>query len=207
MLGRSLMAWWLGLPIFTAMTQVQSLRRQLRSCQPWGMATSNSKTRLKKNFFLLICSWVTTQDFFHQFISVQSLSHVRLYVTPWIEACQAFLSITNSQISHKLMCITWVMPFSHLILCRPLLLLPQSLPASESFPMGQLFATLHMRWPKYWSFSFSVSPSKEIPGLISFRMDWLDLLACRYIIHKILIIHCYILIFLKEPLRFALWAN
>ena len=83
------------------------------------------------------------------------------------------LSITNSRSSSKLMCIESVMPSSHLILCRPLLLLSQSLPASGSFPMSQLFA----RWPKYWSFSLSISPSSEHPGLITFRMDWLDLIA------------------------------
>ena len=85
------------------------------------------------------------------------------------------LSITNSRSSSKLMCIESVMPSSHLILCRPLLLLSQSLPASGSFPMSQLFA----RWPKYWSFSLSISPSSEHPGLITFRMDWLDLLAVQ----------------------------
>ena len=105
--------------------------------------------------------------------SVQSLSRVWLFVTPWIAAWQTSLSITNSRSSPKLMSIELVMPSSHLILCRPLLFLPQSLPASGFSNES----TLCMRWPKYWSFSFSISPSKEIPGLISFRMDWLDLLA------------------------------
>ena len=107
----------------------------------------------------------------HQFSAVHSLSHVRLFATPWIAECQASLSITNSRSSPKLTSIESVMPPSHLILCCPLLLLPPIPPASESFSVSQLF----MRWPKYWSFSFSISPSKEIPGLISFRMDWLDL--------------------------------
>ena len=110
------------------------------------------------------------------FSSVQSLSRVRLFATPWIAACQASLSITNSRSSLKLTSIESVMPSRHLILCRPLFLLPQSLPASESFSNE---STLRMRWPKNWSFSFSIILSKEPPGLISFRMDWLDLLAVQ----------------------------
>ena len=110
------------------------------------------------------------------FSSVQSLSHVRLFATPWIAARQASLSITNSWNSLKLMSIKSVMPSSHLILCRPLLLLPPIPPRIRVFSNE---STLHMRWPKYWSFSFSIIPSKEIPGLISFRMDWLDLLAVQ----------------------------
>ena len=113
--------------------------------------------------------------YLYVFSSVQLLSRVRLFATPWITARQASLSITNSQSSLKLMSIESVMPSSHLILCRPLLSCPQSLPASKSFPMSQL----NMRWPKYWSFSFSIIPSNEHPGLISFRMDWLDLLAVQ----------------------------
>jgi len=109
-----------------------------------------------------------------QFSSVQPLSHVWLFVTPWITACQAFLSITNSQSSLRLTSIESVMLSSHLILCRPLLLLPPIPPSIRVFSNE---STLRMRWSKYWSFSFSIIPSKEIPGLISFRMDWLDLLA------------------------------
>ena len=104
-----------------------------------------------------------------QFSSVQSLSHVRLFATPWIAARQASLSITNSRSSLKLMSIESVMPSSHLILCCPLLLLPPSPPSIRVFSNE---STLHMRWPKYWSFSFSLIPSKKHPGLISFRMDW-----------------------------------
>ena len=111
-----------------------------------------------------------------QFSSVQLLSHVWLYATPWIAACQASLSITNSQNSTKLMSIESMMPSSHLILCRPLLLLPPIPPSIKVFSNE---STLHMRRPKYWSFSFSISPSNEHPGLISFRMDWLDLLAVQ----------------------------
>ena len=108
--------------------------------------------------------------------SVQSLSRVRLFVTPWIEAHQASLSITNSWSSLTLTSIESVMPSSHLIFCRSLLLLPPIPPSIRVFSNE---STLHMRWPKHWSFSFSIIPSKEIPGLISFRMDWLDLLAIQ----------------------------
>ena len=104
-----------------------------------------------------------------QFGSVQSLSHGRLFATPWIAAHQASLSITNSPSSLKLPSIESVMPSSHLILCRPLLLLPPSPPSIRVFSNE---STLHMRWPKYWSFNFSISPSNEHPGLIAFRMDW-----------------------------------
>ena len=110
------------------------------------------------------------------FSSVQSLSCVRLLATPWIAACQASLSITNSRSSLKLTSIESVMPSSHLILCRPLLLLPPIPPSIRVFSNE---STLHKRWPKYWSFSLSIIPSKEIPVLISFRMDWLDLLAVQ----------------------------
>ena len=108
--------------------------------------------------------------------SVQSLSRVRLFMTPWIAACQASLSITNSWSSLRLMCIESVMPSSHLILGRSFLLLP---PISPSIRVFSNESTLCMRWPKYWIFSFSIIPSKEIPGLISFRMDWLDLLTVQ----------------------------
>ena len=111
-----------------------------------------------------------------QFSSVQSLSLVQLFVTPWIGAHQASLSITNSQSSLRLTSIESVMPSSHLILCRPLLLLPPIPPSIRVFSNK---STLPMRWPKYWSFSFSISPSNEHPGLISFRMDWLDLIAIQ----------------------------
>ena len=107
-----------------------------------------------------------------QFSSVQSLSHVWLFATPWIVASQALLSITISWSSLKLTSIESVMPYSHLILCRPLLLLPL-IPPSIRVISNE--STLRMRWPKYWSFSFSIIPSKEIPGLISLRMDWLSL--------------------------------
>ena len=109
-----------------------------------------------------------------QFSSVESLSRVRLFATPWIAARQASLFITNSPSSLTLTSIESLMPSSHLIFGHPLLLLPPIPPSIRVFSNE---STLHMRWPKYWSFSFSIIPSKEIPGLISFRMDWLDLLA------------------------------
>ena len=109
-----------------------------------------------------------------QFHSVQYLSHVWLFVTPWTSARQASLSITNSQSLPKLISIELMMPSSHLILCHPFLLLPLIFP---SIGVLSYESALHIRWPKYWSFSFNISPSNEHPGLISFRMDWLDLLA------------------------------
>ena len=127
-------------------------------------------------------SWMQLSDWAHthrakrysvQFSSVQSLSRVRLFATPWIVAHQASLSITNSWSSLKLTSIESVMPSSHLILCHPLLLPP--IPPSIRVFSNE--STRRMRWPKYWSFSFSIIPSKEYSGLISFRMDWLDLLA------------------------------
>ena len=111
-----------------------------------------------------------------KFSSVQSLSSVQLFATPWITAYQASLSITNSRSSLKLMSIESIMPSSHLVLCCPLLLLPLIPPNIRVFTNESV---LHIRWPKYWSFSFSISPSSEHPGLISFRMDWLDLLAAQ----------------------------
>ena len=111
-----------------------------------------------------------------QIRSDQLLSCVRLFATPWIAAHQASLSITNSRSSLRLTSIESMMPSSYLILCRPLLLLPPIPPSIRVFSNE---STLHMRWPKYWSLSFSIVPSKEIPGLLSFRMDWLDLLAVQ----------------------------
>ena len=107
---------------------------------------------------------------------VQSLSHVWLFATPWIAACQASLSITNSRSLLKLMSIESVMPSNHLILCHPLLLLP---PVPPSIRVFSNESVLHIRWPKYWSFSFSISPSNEYSGFISFRIDWFDLLAIQ----------------------------
>ena len=112
----------------------------------------------------------------HQFSSVQSLSRVQLFMTPCTSARQASLSITNSQSPPRPMSIKSVMPSNHLILCCPLLLLPSLFPSITVFSSE---SALHIRWRKYWSFSFNISPSNEHPGLISFRMDWLDLLAVQ----------------------------
>ena len=108
--------------------------------------------------------------------SVQLLSHLRLFVTPWTAAYQASLSITNSQKLLKLMSITLVMPSHHLILCHPLFLLPLVFPSIRVFYSE---SALYISWPKYWSFSFSISPSSDYSGLIAFRIDWLDLLAVQ----------------------------
>ena len=109
-----------------------------------------------------------------QFSSVQSFSHVQLFASPWTAACQASLSITSSWSPPKPMSIELVTPSSHLILCRPLLLLPSIFPSIRVFSNK---SALRIMWPKYWSFSFNISPSNEHPGLISFRMDWSALLA------------------------------
>ena len=114
-------------------------------------------------------------NWWHSVSSVQSLSHVQLFATPWTTARQAFLS-TNSQSLLKLMSIESVMLSNHLILCRPLLLPPSIFPSIRVFSNESV---LHIRWLKYWSFSFSITPSNEYSGLISFRMDWLDLLAVQ----------------------------
>ena len=111
-----------------------------------------------------------------QFSSVQSLSHFRLFVTPWTAARQASLSITNSRSLLKLMSIESMMPSNHLIFCCPLLHLPSIIPSVRVFSNESI---LCIRWPKYWRFSISISPSNEYSGLISFRMDWLDLLAVQ----------------------------
>ena len=130
---------------------------------------------------ILLNSLLSSRRFLSQ--SVQSLSHVQLFETPWTTARQASLSITNSRSLLKLMSMESVMPSSHLILCRPLLLLP---PVPPSIRVFSKESTLHMRWPKYWSFSFSISPSNEHSGLISFRMDWLDLLAIQWTLRSLL---------------------
>ena len=143
----------------------------------------NQKDLLYRELYLTSCNklewkkiYIYTHLYIYPFSSVQSLSRVWLFVTPWIAAPQASLSITNSWTSLKLMSIESVMPSSHLILCHPLLLLPPIPPSIRVFSNE---SALRMRWPKYWSFSFSISPSDEHPGLISFRMDWLDLLAVQ----------------------------
>ena len=118
-----------------------------------------------------------------QFSSVQSLSRVRRFATPWTAACQASLSITNSRSSPKPMSIESVMPSNHLALCCPLLLLPSVFPRIMVFSNE---SALRIRWPNYWSFSFNISPSSEHPGLIFFRMDWLDLLVVQGTLQSLL---------------------
>ena len=122
------------------------------------------------------CRWKNTKQIQFQFNSVQSHSHVWLFATPWTAARQASLFITNSRSSPKLMSIESVMPSNHLILCRPLLLLPSIFPSIRIFSNE---SALHIRWPKYWRFSFSISLSNEYSGRIFFRTDWLDLLAVQ----------------------------
>ena len=126
--------------------------------------------------FTLLNTSTNTERILCQLSSDQSLCRVRLFATPWIAALQPSPSITNTWSSPKRISIESVMPSSHLILCCPLLLLP-SIPPSIRVFSNEL--TVHIRWPKYWSCSFSIIPSKEIPGLISFRMDWLDLLGVQ----------------------------
>jgi len=118
--------------------------------------------------------------------SIQSPSRVWLFATPWTAACQASLSVTNSQSSPKLMSVELVMPSNHLILCRPLLLLHSIFPSTRVFSNE---SALCIRWPKYWSFSFNISPYNEHQGLISFRMDWLNLLAVSGTLKSLLQYH------------------
>ena len=122
-----------------------------------------------------------------QFSSVESLSSVPLFATPWTVARQASLSITNSQSLLKLMSIESVMPSSHLNFCHPLLLSPSIFPSIRVFSNE---SALCIRWPKYWSFSFNISPSNEHSGLISFRMDWFDFLAVQGTLKSLLQHHC-----------------
>ena len=140
----------------------------------WGRPVTYRISPLSIKF----CLWYPKGPvcFGTQFSSVQSLSHVWLFATPWTTAHQASLSITNSQNLLKLIFIESVMPSNHLILCHPLLLPPSIFPSIRVFSSE---SALCIRWPKYWSFSFSIIPSKEIPGLISFRTDWLDLLVVQ----------------------------
>ena len=142
---------------------------------PWEVSSVSSYLKWGQYFLSGIIA-IRTWHIHNQFSSFQSLSCVWLFMTPWTIARQASLSITNSRSLPKPMSIELVMPSSHLILCRPLLLLPPIPPSIRDFSNESI---LRMRWPKYWSFSFSIIPSKEISGLISFRMDWLDLLAVQ----------------------------
>ena len=128
-------------------------------------------------------NWYSQYGEQYQFSSVQLLSCVWLFATPWAAALQASLSITNSQGLHKVMSIESLMPSNHLILCRPLLLRPSIFPSIRVFSDE---SALRIRWPKYWNFSFNISPSNEYSRLISFRTDWLDLLAVQEILKSLL---------------------
>ena len=153
--------------------ELSSKFRQKKICFPFPLADILGETlrhELIRGFYSI------ENNITNQIRSDQSLSRVRLFETPWITVRQVSLSITNSQNWLRPTFIESVMPSSHLILCRPLLLLPPIPPSIRVFSNK---STLRMRWPKYWSFSFSIIPSKEIPGLISFRMDWWNLLAVQ----------------------------
>ena len=161
--------WHLSSGSELSMKWAQSFRR---CCSFFPFVRSSIAALWSPTRFQLTC-WELWNHTLHQFSSLQSLHPVRLFVTPWIAARQASLSITNSRSSLRLMSIDSVMPSSHLILCRPLLLLPPTPPSIRVFSNE---STLHMRWPKYWSFSFSIIPSKEIPGLISYEWTgWISL--------------------------------
>ena len=142
----------------------------------WGLASPFHWKLKVFHRFKLIKSYNISKDLMKSFSSVHSLSCVRLFATPWTAARQASLSITNSRSPPKLMSIESVMPSNHLILCRPLFLLSPIPPSIRVFSNE---SALRITWPKYWSFSFNISPSNEHPGLTSFRMDWLDLLAVQ----------------------------
>ena len=143
----------------------------------------------QENMFNFVISLLFKKIFYCPVQSVQSLSRIQLFTTPWTAARQTSLSITNSWSSPKLMSIESVMPSNHLILCHPLLLLLSVFPSIRVFSSE---SALHIRWPKYWSFSFNISPSDEHPGLISFRMYWLDLLAVQGTLKSILQHHQFI---------------
>ena len=142
--------------------------------------TSLASRGLTGAFFTISATWEG------QFSSGQSLSHVGLFATPWTAGCQFSLSITNSWSLLKLMSIVLVKPSNHLILCHPLFLPPSIFPSIRVFSNESV---VRIRWPKYWSFSFSISPSNEYSGLISFRMDWLDLLAVQGTLKSLLQYH------------------
>ena len=153
----------------------------------WGQGTAN---------FWLHFPWSFSSS------SVQSLSRVRISVPSWTAARQASLSVTNSQSLLKLMSVKLVMPSNHLILCHPLLLLPSIFASIRVFSNESV---LHIRWPKYWSFSFNISSSNEYSGLISFRIDWLDLLAVQGTLKSLLQLHNWMYqFFCAQP---SLWSN
>ena len=167
-------------------TSIKTKNELLLHVVPWrGVVTSNglaslfsgSLVHLNLNFiFSSLLGDLTPWSAFLYSVVVQLLSHIQLFVTPWTVVRQASLSLTNSQTLLKLMSIESVMPSNHLILCHPLLLLPSIFPIIKVFSSESV---VPIRWPKYWSFNFSISPSNEYSGWISFRMDWFDLLAVQ----------------------------
>ena len=167
--------WELPDVVPTRFRKVRETRDQIVNNIHWVIENGNSKKYIHFCFIDYTKAFERV-DHIVQFSSVQSRSHVRLFATPWTTACQASPSSTNSQNPPKPMSIELVMPSNHLILCRPLLLLPSIFPSIRVFSNESV---LCIRWPKYWSFSFNISPSNEHPGLIFFRMDWLDLLAVQ----------------------------
>ena len=158
-------------------------KQNFRSTKPFCMIVSCSRPM---SFYISQNSLNELHQELFQISSFQSLSCVQLFATPWTAAYQASLSITNSWSPPKLMSIGWMMPSNHLILCRLLLLLPSVFPSIRVFSSE---SALRIRWPKYWSFSFNISSSNEHPGLISFRMDWLDLLAVQGTLKSLLQYH------------------
>ena len=176
---------------------------------PWGKSALSAPDRNTLEHKAINCQPCRTQKSTwtsapggYMFSSVQPLSHVQLFATPWTTACQASLSITNSWSLPKLMSIKLVMPSNDLILCHPLLL-------SSIFPNIRVFSnesTLCIRWPKYWSFSFNISPSNEYPGLISFRMDCLDLLVVQGTLKSLLQRLCVHVLFAKRK-SLCIWSK
>ena len=156
------------------------------------------------NLFIILWYLYTlaTNSFTFQFSSVQSLSRVRLFATPWIAAHQTSLSITNSRSSLRLTFIESVMSSSNFILCRPLLLLPSIFNSIRVFSSESV---LCIRWPKYWSFNFSITPSKEYSGLMSFRIEWFDLFAVQGILRSLLQHHNSKASILQRSV--SLWSN
>ena len=176
---------------------------------PWGKSALSAPDRNTLEHKAINCQPCRTQKSTwtsapggYMFSSVQPLSHVQLFATPWTTACQASLSITNSWSLPKLMSIKLVMPSNDLILCHPLLL-------PSIFPNIRVFSnesTLCIRWPKYWSFSFNISPSNEYPGLISFRMDCLDLLVVQGTLKSLLQRLCVHVLFAKRK-SLCIWSK
>ena len=157
------------MPRTLCLVKVKVIVIVIQSCLTlWDPCTTAARSSVHGILWARIMEWVNQ--------SVQSLSRVQLFATPWTAAHQASLSITNAQSLLKLMSISSIMPFNHLILCHPLLLLPSIFPSIRVFSNESV---LHVRWPKYWSFSFNISPSNEYSELIYFRMDWLELLVVQ----------------------------